>query len=241
VEPEDDLRVSNPPSNAELLDALATEFVRNNYDVKKLMQLILTSATYQRSSIPLKGNAADDRYYSHYLIRRLPAEVILDAYSDITEVPTLFNQVKSAAGDSTSAVTTYPAGTRAMQLPDSLLQSNFLEAFGRPERIATCSCERTSDANLSQALHLNNGMTLNDKLRHKKSIVTKWLSQRKSDGDIVEDLFLIALTRKPSEQERERIVAILSDSVKEGDRVHREAVEDVVWSVLTGREFLFNH
>src|SRR5262249_44393266 len=160
---EDDLRVSNPPSNGELLNALSDDFIQHKYDVKHLMRTILNSATYQRSSKPLPANAADDRFYSHYLVRRLPAEVILDAYSDLTGVPTRFNQIKSAAGDSATPVASYPLGTRAMQLPDSLLLSRFLEAFGRPDRVATCSCERTADASVTQALHLNNGFTLNDK------------------------------------------------------------------------------
>ena len=134
VEAEDDLRVSNPATNVELLDALAADFVKNKYDLKRLMRTILNSAAYQRSSKPLPGNGADDRFYSRYLVRRLPAEVILDAYTDVTGVPTAFDQIKSAAGDSATPVATYPAGTRAMQLPDSLLLSRFLEAFGRAER-----------------------------------------------------------------------------------------------------------
>src|SRR5262249_43371944 len=153
-------------------------------DLKRLMRTILTSAAYQRSSKPLQENAADDRFYSHYIVRRLPAEVILDAYSDVTGVPTPFNQIKSAAGDDAQPIKTYPIGTRAMQLPDSLLLSRFLEAFGRPERVATCSCERTSDASVTQALHLNNGQTLNEKLRETQSVVGKWLAAGLTDAEI---------------------------------------------------------
>src|SRR5205085_9136249 len=141
VEAEDDLRETNPPSNPELFDALAADFVKNRFDVKHLIRTILNSAAYQRSSRPLAANAADDRFYSRYLIRRLPAEVILDAYSDVTGVPTPFTQVKSNAGDSVTPTTLYPLGTRAVQLPDSLAVSRFLEAFGRAERVQTCSCE----------------------------------------------------------------------------------------------------
>ena len=241
VEAEDDLRVSNPPSNAELLDALATDFVKNRYDLKHTMRLILNSAAYQRSSKPLAANVSDDRFYSRYLVRRLPAEVILDAYSDITGVPTKFDQIKSAAGDSATAVTTYPAGTRAMQLPDSLLLSRFLEAFGRADRVQTCACERTADGSVGQALHLNNGVTLNDKLRDKASIVTKWLADKGlTDAEIVDRVFLLALSRTPTVAEKKKFLAILAEAANDGTTSRREAVEDFVWAVLTGREFLFN-
>src|SRR5262249_12372652 len=156
----------------------------------------LNSAAYQRSSKPLSANAGDDRFYSRYLVRRLPAEVILDAYSDVTGVPTAFDQIKSAAGDAATPVATYPSGTRAMQLPDPLLLSRFLEAFGRADRIATCSCERTADASVGQALHLNNGVTLNYKLRAKNAVVTAWVAEKGlSDAEIVDRVFLLALTR----------------------------------------------
>jgi Protein of unknown function (DUF1553)/Protein of unknown function (DUF1549) len=242
VEAEDDLRVSNPPSNSELLEALAADFIKNRYDVKRLMRTILNSAAYQRSSTPLPANAADDRFYSRYIVRRLPAEVILDAYSDITSVPTLFNQIKSAAGDAATPVTGYPAGTRAMQLPDSLLLSRFLEAFGRADRVATCECERTADASVGQALHLNNGITLNDKLRAKDSIVTKWIAEKgPTDADIVERVFMMALTRMPTSAEKKKFLDILGEAAKDGSQARREAIEDFIWAVLTGREFLFNH
>jgi hypothetical protein len=240
VEAEDDLRETNPPTNKELLDALAADFVKNRYDVKHLIRTIANSAAYQRSSKPLPENAADDRFYSRYLIRRLPAEVILDAYSDLTGVPTPFNQMKSAAGDAVTNINLYPAGTRAVQLPDSLAVSRFLEAFGRADRVQTCSCERTTDASVTQALHLNNGSTLNDKLRDKNSVVGKWLAAGLADAEIVDRLFLAALCREPTAEERAKFVAILAEAAKDGPQSRREAVEDFAWAVLTGREFLFN-
>ncbi len=241
VEAEDDLRETNPASNRELFDALAADFVRNKYDVKHLMRVILNSAAYQRSSKPLKENAADDRFYSRYLLRRLPGEVILDAYSDITGVATPFDQITSAAGDSTTPINTYPRGTRAVQVPDSLATSRFLDAFGRAERVQTCSCERTADASVTQALHLNNGYTLNDKLRDKNSAVGKWIAAGQTDEQIVDRVFLLALSRKPSAVEKRKFLEILSESAKDGAQSRREAIEDFVWAVLTGREFLFNH
>ena len=241
VEAEDDLRETNPASNRDLFDALASDFIREKFDVKHLMRTILNSAAYQRSSRPLPANAADDRFYSHYLIRRLPAEVILDAYSDATGVPTAFNQIKSNAGDAITPIATYPIGTRAVQIPDSLTASRFLEAFGRADRVQTCSCERTSDASVTQALHLNNGVTLNDKLRNDKSLVSGWLAANLKDDEIVDRLFLLALSRSPTAGEMAKFGAILADATKDGPKARREAVEDFVWAVLTGREFLFNH
>jgi hypothetical protein len=241
VEAEDDLRETNPASNRELFDALANDFIEHKYDVKHLMRVILNSAAYQRSSKPLKENTADDRFYSRYIIRRLPGEVILDAYSDITGVPTPFDKITSAAGDSTSPIATFPRGTRAMQVPDSLITSRFLDAFGRAERVQTCACERTADASVGQALHLSNGYTLNDKLRDKTSIVTKWLAEKQTDEQIVDRVFLAALARKPTATEKQRFLKILAEGAKDGEQARRETIEDFVWALLTGREFLFNH
>jgi len=241
VEAEDDLRETNPATNRELFDALAADFVAHKFDVKHLTRTILKSAAYQRSSRPLAANAADDRFYSRYLLRRLPAEVILDAYSDVTGVPTAFTQLKSAGGDALTATASYPRGTRAVQLPDSLAASRFLEAFGRADRVQTCACERTADASVGQALHLNNGQTLNDKLRAADSVVAVWLAAKASDDEIVDRVFLAALSRPPTAAERAKFTPILADAAKDGPAARREAVEDFVWAVLTGREFLFNH
>ncbi|HET6575677.1 MAG TPA: DUF1553 domain-containing protein [Fimbriiglobus sp.] len=240
VEAEDDLRETNPPTNPELLDALAKDFIEHKYDVKHLTRTILNSVTYQRSSRPMESNAADDRFYSRYLVRRLPAEVILDAYSDVTGVPTVFNQVNlGPTGGVASA--NYPAGTRAMQLPDSLLVSPFLDAFGRAEREQTCSCERSVDASVRQALHLNNGKTLNDKLRDPKSRLSKWLAGKTTDAEVVDRVFRLGLSRPPTDEEKERFLAVLAEAGREGAQARRETLEDVFWAVLTGKEFLFNH
>ena len=145
VEAEDDLRQTNPPRNEELFDALAKDFVAKKYDVKHLIRTIMNSAAYQRSSTPLPDNEADDRFYSRYLIRRLSAEVMLDAYSQVTGVPTPFKRSpRSAPPAALPQPSDYPLGTRALQLPDTQVVSQFLDAFGRPERGQTCSCERTA-------------------------------------------------------------------------------------------------
>ena len=229
VEPEDDLRLTNPPTNPALMDALAEELIRHGYDLKHLMRLILNSATYQRSSAPADPEAPDRAHYSHYIVRRLSAEVLLDAYAQVTGVPTAF------AG--------YPDGFRALQLRDSRVGSYFLTAFGRPERKQTCSCERTEDANLAQALHVANGETLNAKLRDERSILTR-LAQAGDDAAGVEELFTRALARPPTDRERADALAALAGLPREGEaavRARREALEDLAWALLSGKEFMFNH
>ncbi len=235
VEAEDDLRQTNPPSNPELLGALAKDFIDHHYDVKHLVRLVMNSAAYQRSSKPLPGNAGDDRFYSHYLIRRLPAEVILDAYSQVTGVPTPFNQLNSGGRDGVSGYDGYPPGTRALQLPDALVVSPFLDAFGRPERAQTCSCERQQDSTVGQALHLNNGKTLNDKIRAKGSRLETWLAEKVGDEEAVRRVFLLALSREPTAVELAKFTAILPEAPS-----RREALEDLFWAVLASKEFLFN-
>jgi len=239
VEAEDDIRDTNPPTNRELFDALTAEFVKSGFNIKQLIRLIVTSASYQRSSNPLPTNIQDDRFYSRYLIRRLSAEVILDAYSDISLVPTPFTVVSLGPTGGT-ANASYPLGTRAMQLPDSQLVSRFLDSFGRAERLQTCSCERATDASVGQALHLNNGQTLNDKLRDAKSRLSNWQATKKSDAEIVSSLFELALSRTPTAKELQQFTSLLYESSKDS-KSRQDALEDVFWAVLTGKEFLFNH
>jgi hypothetical protein len=240
VEAEDDFRQTNPPSNDELLAALSKDFVKSGFHVKHLIRTIMTSAAYQRSSQPLADNQADDRFYSHYLIRRLPAEVVLDAYSQITKVPTAFTKVSLGSSGGTAATPDYPLGLRALQLPDTQLVSQFLDAFGRPERGQTCACERQSESSVTQALHLNNGQTLNDKLRDEKSRVGDWIREKVSDEEAIRRVFVLALCRPPSAAERERFTKLLAEAERDSSANRREAIEDLFWAVLTGREFLFN-
>jgi hypothetical protein len=241
VEAEDDLRQTNPPTNPELFDALAKDFVEHHFDVKHLIRQVMNSAAYQRSSVPLPENRADDRFYSHYLVRRLSAEVVLDAYAQITGVPTPFTQLAVGTTGGTAPTNQYPVGTRALQLPDTQLVSPFLEAFGRPLREATCSCEREQDSSVGQALHLNNGATLNDKLRAKESLVAKWVAEKVGDEEAVRRLFLLGLSREPTAEEGKKFHALLAEAERDPQMTRREVLEDLFWSVLTGREFLFNH
>jgi hypothetical protein len=237
VEAEDDHRQTNPASNEELLDALAQDFIKNKYNVKHTIRTIMDSAAYQRSATPQAANKMDDRFYSRYLIRRLPAEVVLDAYSDITKVPTAFTKVSLGSSGGDAATGDYPLGTRALQLPDTQLVSQFLDAFGRPERGQTCACERGQESSVTQALHLNNGQTLNDKLRNQKSRVEDWVKEKVSNDDAIRRVFMLALCRAPSDAELTRFRKLMADDPQAS---RREVLEDLYWSVLTSREFLFN-
>jgi len=231
IDPEDDLRATNPASDEPLMEWLVADFRAHGHDVKRLIRTIMASAAYARSSVPVAGAAADPKFLSHYPVKRLPAEVLLDAIARVTGVPTKF------AG--------YPAGWRSLQLPDSKVESTFLTSFGRPERLSTCSCERSSDPSMAQALHLANGATVNEKLRDPDGEVSKAVAGKLTDAGVLDRLFLAALTRKPTDAERTRLLKVLSDAANSADpnaaEARRQAVEDLYWATLTGNEFLFNH
>jgi hypothetical protein len=228
ADPVDDIRSTNPPSNEPLMDALVKDFVRHGYDLKYLCRIILHSATYQRSWRTNPTNVNDDRYFSHYLAKRLPSEVILDAVSQVTEVPTPF--------------ASYAPGTRALQLPDTSVDSYFLDVFGRPQRAATCDCERDPQPNLRQALHVINGDTLNQKVATKGGWVDRAVQRGLSSRDVVETLYLSAYSRYPTETELSEATRLLGEASQVKDeKTRREALEDFTWAMLTGKEFVFNH
>jgi hypothetical protein len=232
VEAVDDVRLTNPPSNEALLAALSNYLVEQRFDLKALMRLVLTSETYQRSSEPLEGNRPDERYYSRYYPKRLSAEVLLDAISQVAEAPTKFAN--------------YPDGTRAMQLRDASVDSYFLQTFGRPDRLITCECERTSDPSMTQVLHILNGDTLNEKLSRtadEKAKTTdnrigRLLKANTETGAILDEIYLAAFARLPSEEDRAQLLEVLA-SVSEAEK--RASLEDLAWSLLSSKEFLFNH
>jgi hypothetical protein len=233
VEAVDDMRATNPASNEDLLAALTKDFTSHGFDIKRLIRTIMNSAAYQRSSISNGTNRQDDRHYSQYFIKRLPAEVMLDAVSQVTGVPTQFPG--------------YPSGTRAMQIPDSRVNSYFLTIFGKPPRLATCECERSAEPSVTQALHVINGDTINQKLRAQDGIVDSFLKLGVSDEMLINHLYLAALSRPPSNDEMEHLIKILNDGKNEAnaDRIpqmaRRQTIEDLVWAVLASKEFMFNH
>lgn len=240
VEQVDDMRVSNPASNEQLLDRTAKYLVDNKFNVKSLMKEILRSNTYQRSSEPLEGNAADERFYSRYFSRRLTAEVLHDAIFRVTDVPTTFDSVGFPGGDK-QKTDFYPVGTRAVQLYDSAVESYFLKTFGRNTRNIVCECERSNEPSMVQVLHMSNGDTLNDKLAAKDGRVAKLVAQYQnglSAEALVDQAYLLCLARYPRPDERQRFVAIIIET--SGDET-RLAIEDLFWALMTSREFVFNH
>jgi hypothetical protein len=222
VEPVDDLRASNPPSNPELWQALNREFVTHKFDLKHLMRVILNSRPYQLSAATRPGNEADTRFYSHFTVRRLPAEVLLDALGQATGVPETFSG--------------YPAGIRAVQLPDPTLKSYFLTLFGRSERVTACACERTGDVTMPQPLHLENGTDVVQKIASPEGRLAGWLKAKKPDGALIEEMFLATLSRPPTATEAATVTASLS---KADNR--EEFYRDLFWALLNTKEFAFNH
>jgi len=231
VEPVEDLRDTNPATNDKLLNDLVKDFVAHNFDIDHLIRTIMQSATYQASSTPLKENADDDKFGSHYVIKRLPAEVLLDAYSQVTKVPEKFED--------------YPSGTRALQLPDSAVRSYFLSAFGRPVRAQTRESERTSVPTVTQALHIFNGDTLNNKLRSPGSSIAMLLKLGFNDDQIVDYLYVSSFSRHPRDKERTALVDALhsaeQQSGQNAEETRRSALNDLAWAMLTSEEFMFNH
>jgi hypothetical protein len=237
IDPVDDLRQSNPASNEELLITTAKFLVDHKYDLKALMRAILQSAAYQRSSIPVGASRDDTRNYSHYYPRRLMAEVSLDAISQVSAEPTMFTQIEYPGADLVKT-DFYAKGTRAMQLYDSAVVSRFLRTFGRNQRVITCQCERSNEPSLVQALHISNGDTLLKKLEAKDGKIESLLTGGLPNYRIIEDLYLAALSRYPTDRELTPLLATLND-IPAGQR--RAALEDIYWAVLSSREFLFNH
>ncbi|MCA9216559.1 MAG: DUF1553 domain-containing protein [Planctomycetales bacterium] len=240
VESVDDLRLSNPASNEELLNALSQFLVDHNFDLKQLMREILRSATYQRSSLTLPENREDRQFFSRCFPRRLSAEVLLDAISQVTQVPSDFTQIgyKGSDFEKTDA---YPKGTRAIQLHDSAVVSDFLETFGRNERDITCECERSNTPSMVQVLHISNGVTINERLRAKDSCISKIMQNQGEDPDaesIVRSAYLQTLSRPPTEHELSGLVDIISEA---SDSEKQPVLEDLYWSIMSSREFLFNH
>lgn len=222
VDPVDDVRVSNPPSNPALLDALAKHLTDYKYDMRKFVRDICTSQTYQRTTHVNETNAGDKKNFSHAQVRRVRAEVLLDAISQITETPNKFQGL--------------PLGARAVQIADGAVSNYFLTTFGRAKRESVCSCEVKMEPTLSQALHLMNGDAVNDRIKQGR-VVAKMVQEKKADREIVEDLFLRVFGRMPNGKEWASVQqAIAADP---GGR--QTVLEDLFWALLNSKEFYFNH
>ncbi len=221
VESEDDLRSTNPPTNEPLLDYLTGRLVQENFNLKAVMREILNSHVYQLSAVTSDSNQDDEQNFSHYLAKRLPAEVMLDAISDVTGVAEAFPG--------------QPAGTRAVQLWDNRLPSYFLEIFGRPERTSPCECGRSSEPTMAQALHLMNAPEIETRLAAPAGRVAKLVERGLGPQELADELSLAAMGRFPTPHERK----IADELFAAGPR--SEAAADFLWTLLNSRDFLFNH
>lgn len=219
--PIDDVRVSNPPVNPQLLDALAGRLVQSDYDMKQLVRDICGSLTYQRSTQTNPSNAADTSNFSHANVRRIRAEILLDCITQATGTADDFRGL--------------PEGARAVQIIDGNTSTYFLTTFGRATRETVCSCEVTMEPNLSQALHLINGDTTNNKIR-RGGLIKSLLDEGKTPEQIIDHVYRVTLSRPPTDQELERVMGYVTPAEDQ-----REVLEDVFWALLNTKEFMFNH
>ena len=221
IHPVDDVRISNPPSNPELLDALAARLVDYQYDFKKLVRDICASRTYQLDTRPNDTNAGDERNFAKASFRRIRAEVLLDCISEVTGTQDKFPGL--------------PRGAKAVEIPDGNTADYFLTTFGRASRTTVCSCEVKVDPNLSQALHLLNGDTIQNKIEQ-GGVVKSLLERGEKPDEIIGNLYLRCLSRAPTADE----VAKLKRFFK-NDGAAEPVLNDVFWSLLNAKEFVFNH
>jgi len=278
IEPVDDLRLTNPASNEQLMNDLCKDLVEHRFDLKHLMRQIMSSRTYQLTSRPLPQNKKDDRQYSRYFVRRLTAEQLLDAICQVTGQPEKFGGL--------------PSGYRAIQLPDTRVANYFLDVFGRPPRQITCDCERAQEPNMAQALHLINGAGVNQKISADAGFVATLLKGERKDNQIVEEMYLACFGRFPTKQEMDTALQMVAEAVnpkppaakpvetkpaeakadakpaetkaadakpaepkpdakpaepkKEEPKfdpvvARRQVFEDLLWALINGKEFVFNH
>jgi hypothetical protein len=223
IEPADDFRASNPPANPELLDWLEAEFRKSGFDRRHILRLILQSRTYQRDSLATEENRRDTESFSHARVRRMTAEQILDAICQVTGIAQIYGKL--------------PKGTRATQLPSPEDAPAFLHVYGTPKRETSCDCERETGSNLAQFLVLANGNLINNKVTHQKNRFRIQIEKGWTDEQIVEDVYLAAYSRLPTEEEKKTVREYVGKLVKN----RLEAHEDIQWAILNSKEFLFQH
>ena len=236
IEPEDDIRDSNPPSNPELLAALEKHFIDSKFDMKELVRVITRSNAYQLSSMPNKDNVGDRQNYSRYYPRRLSAEVMLDSIDQFASTQTDFPNL--------------PAGTRAVALPDNSYNrtSPFLRVFGRPEGQSVCECERVQSSSLAQSLHMINASDIRAKLAHATGRAQRLANDPRPAEAKVKELYLVAFAREPRPEELSAALGYLNEprvnaagQKVDAQRAARENFQDLLWAMMTSKEFLFNH
>ncbi|HXD85779.1 MAG TPA: DUF1553 domain-containing protein, partial [Urbifossiella sp.] len=218
----DDLRETNPPSNPELLDYLAKDFIQHKFDVKRVIRLILNSRVYQLSAEPTEFNKNDQQNFARYYARRMPAEVFLDAVNATCDAKGGFNGVSSNA--------------RAVDLPHEGFGSYFLDTFDRPKRVSVCECERSSAATLGQVLLLANSEEIESKIGAGNGRVATLVKAKTATPAMVEELYLTAFSRRPTAPELNRTQEYIESTTDK-----QRAVEDVLWALLNSKEFMFNH
>ncbi len=221
IEPVDDVRISNPPSNKELLDELGRRFTEYKYDFKRLVRDICTSRVYQHTTAMNETNEMDTRNFSHGTLRRVRAEILLDAITQVTDTKNKFQGL--------------PLGARAVQIANGNTSTYFLTTFGRATRETVCSCEVKMEPNLSQALHLLNGDTSNSKIAQ-GNLIGRRMQEGKQPQEILEELYIRCLSRKPTEKERAALEQVLA-----AEQDKKQVLDDVFWAMLNSREFVFNH
>jgi hypothetical protein len=221
IEPVDDVRISNPASNPELLDALAAKLVDYQYDFRRLVRDICTSRTYQLDTRPNDSNATDDRNFAKGPIRRIRAEVLLDCISEVTGTQDKFPGLER--------------GAKAVEIPDGNTGDYFLTTFGRASRATVCSCDVKVDPNLSQALHLLNGDTIQNKIEQ-GGLVKSLLKGGETPDQVIGDLYLRCLSREPTTNELAKLETFFKK-----DSPREPVLNDVFWSLLNAKEFVFNH
>jgi hypothetical protein len=226
VDPIDDMRVTNPPTNPELLDALAKELIDSKFSLKHLVKVIVKSRTYQLTSTPNEFNKHDKQSFARFYPRRMSAEVLYDAVAQVTNTPASFGGLP----------TDKHAPNRAVMLPDESFPSYFLDVFGRPQRISACECERVSEANLAQALHLLNSQEIQNKLTAGGARADLLAKDPRPDAEKVDDLFLWAFGRRPSVEHRQ----VALDHISRHTMNKKIAYENLLWALINTKEFVFN-